>query len=196
MSFELDAKTAEKLRQVFKSINKFMLFMWRLGMGRWFGLWAEGWGQIMVITHTGRRTGKRYRTPVNFAIVDGEVYCSAGFGTVADWYRNIIANPEVEIWLPESWWAGKATVVTGSERQLEIMRAVITASGFVGPLFGLDVSKMDDETLREVTKSYKLIHIQRERACTGPEGPGDLSWIWQIATFILLPLVFIKRKRK
>ena len=43
-----------KLRQSFKQLNKFMLLMWRLGFGRWFNVWPEGFGQIMVITHTGR----------------------------------------------------------------------------------------------------------------------------------------------
>lgn len=196
MSTKIDAKMAEKLRQTFKSFNKFMLLMWRFGMGRWFGIWPEGWGQIMVITHTGRVTGQRYRTPVNFAIVDGEVYCTAGFGKIADWYRNISVNPEVEVWLPDSWWAGTARDVTRAANHMEIMRAVITASGFAGPMFGVDANKMDDETLAEVTQSYKIIHIQRQHACTGPGGPGDLSWIWQIATFVLLPMVFMRRKRK
>ena len=73
MSAQITPQTAEQLRQGFKSFNKFMLLMWRLGMGHWFGLWPEGWGQIMVITHKGRKSGATYRTPVNFALVDGEV---------------------------------------------------------------------------------------------------------------------------
>ncbi len=196
MARKIDAKMAEKLRQSFKSFNKFMLLLWRLGMGRWFGLWPEGWGQIMVITHTGRVTGKRYRTPVNFAIVDGEVYCTAGFGKIADWYQNILANPDVEIWLPQGWWLGKALEISDYENHLEIMRAVIEASGFAGPMFGVDVNTLDDEALAEVTSSYRLIHIRRELACTGPGGPGDLAWIWQVATFVLLPMVFLRRKSK
>ena len=63
-------------------------------------------GQIMVLTHTGRKSGLRRRTPVNYALVDGEVYCTAGFGQISDWYRNILANPQVEVWLPDGWWAG------------------------------------------------------------------------------------------
>jgi deazaflavin-dependent oxidoreductase (nitroreductase family) len=196
VSKEIDAQTADKLRKIFRQMNKFMLLMWRLGMGKWFGMWPEGWGQIMVITHKGRVTGKEHRTPVNFAIVNGEVYCTAGFGKIADWYKNILADPKVEIWLPESWWDGTAKDVTGSEYHLEIMRAVIKASGFAGPLFGVDPRVLDDEALEKITRSYKLIHIQRESPRTGPGGPGEMAWVWQIATFVLLPLVFLRGKRK
>lgn len=196
MSINIDPNMAQKLRQSFKSFNKFMLLLWRLGMGHWFGLWPEGWGQIMVITHRGRVSGKKYRTPVNFAIVDEEVYCTAGFGKIADWYKNIIANPEVEIWLPESWWAGRAEDVSGSENYLEVMRAVIKASGFAGPMFGVDAEILDDEALEKATRNYKLVHIHREEPRTGPGGPGELAWIWQVATFVLLPMVLFRRKRK
>jgi deazaflavin-dependent oxidoreductase (nitroreductase family) len=150
----------------------------------------------MVITHTGRVSGKRYRTPVNFTVVNGEVYCTAGFGKIADWYRNIMANPQVEIWLPQGWWSGRAVDISGAANHLELMRHVILASGFAGPMFGVNVETLDDESLAKITESYRLIHIEREKACTGPGGPGELAWIWQVATFVLLPLVFWRRKRK
>ncbi len=69
----------------------------------------------MVLTHTGRTSGRTYRTPVNFALMGGELYCTAGYGRKADWYRNIAANPEVEVWLPDGWWVGVAEDVNESE---------------------------------------------------------------------------------
>lgn len=196
MSMKIDAKKAEKLRKQFKAINKFMVLLWRLGVGWWFGLWPEGWGQIMVITHTGRKSGKKYRTPVNFAMVDEKVYCTAGFGEIADWYRNITANSKVEIWLPQGWWTGKAEDVSDRENSLEIMRAVIKASGFAGPMFGVNADQLDDESLSKLTRNYRLIQIQREDACTGPGGPADLHWIWQITTFFLILALLRRRRRK
>ncbi|MCJ7533048.1 MAG: hypothetical protein MUO64_18755 [Anaerolineales bacterium] len=64
----------------------------------------------MVITHKDRKTVIKYHTPANYAIIDSVIYCMAGFGVVSDWYRNISANPKVEIWLPNgmmqpvNWW--------------------------------------------------------------------------------------------
>jgi deazaflavin-dependent oxidoreductase (nitroreductase family) len=196
MSNKISPEMAVKLRQGFKYLNKYMLTMWRLGMGHWFNLWPEGWGQVMVITHTGRVTGKTHRTPVNFAILDGDIYCIAGFGQITDWYRNILINKEVEVWLPDGWWKGVAEDQSQSDDRPRIMRAVIIASGFVAPLFGIDPKELDDEALARISCSYKVVRIRRVSPKTGPGGPGDLSWVWQVATFILLPLVFIRRKKR
>ena len=195
MSTRIDAEMAQKLRQGFKVFNRFMLLMWRLGFGPWFNLWPSGWGQIMVLTHTGRKSGRQYRTPVNFAILDGSVYCIAGFGRVADWYRNLVANPAVEVWLPDGWWQGVAEDVSSNKNRPRIMRAVVEASGFAGPLFGVDPKKLDDQALMEATQSYKVVRIQRQAARTGPGGPGELAWVWQLATLVLLPLAFRRRRR-
>ena len=196
MPTQIDPEMAENLRQGFKFFNKFMLLMWRLGFGPWFNLWPEGWGQIMVLTHRGRKSGRVYRTPVNYAILKGEVYCIAGFGRVADWYRNVIANPAVEIWLPDGWWQGGAEDVSGDENRPQIMRAVVEASGFAGPLFGVDPKKLDDPALLKATQSYKVVCVHRQAARTGPGGPGELAWVWQLTTLVLLPLALLRRRRK
>ena len=62
----------------------------------------------MVVGHTGRKSGLRHQTPVNYAQVNGDVYCTACLGSRRDWYRNLLANPEVEVWLrgPSDWRAG------------------------------------------------------------------------------------------
>ena len=80
----IDSRSEQDLRQGFKYFNRFMLLMWRLGLGRWINLWPEVGGRIMVITHTGRKTGMRRRTPVNYTIANGDIYCTAGFGGVSD----------------------------------------------------------------------------------------------------------------
>ena len=98
----------ENMRMAFKLINGFMLGMWRLGLGQFINIWPEGIGRIMVLSHTGRKTGLRRQSPVNYALLGGEIYCVAGFGKRADWYRNMLANPLVEVWLPDGWWAGVA----------------------------------------------------------------------------------------
>jgi hypothetical protein len=79
----MDDATADRLRGVFRRINPFMVAMWRLGLGRWVNVWPVGSGRIFVLGHTGRRTGSRRWTPLNYAIVDGELYCTAGFAARA-----------------------------------------------------------------------------------------------------------------
>jgi deazaflavin-dependent oxidoreductase (nitroreductase family) len=190
----IDPQMEEKLRQVFKQFNPLMIWMWRLGFRRWINLWPAVGGQIMVITHTGRKSGRRRRTPVNYAIVDGEVYCTAGFGQLTDWYRNILANPQIEIWLPESRWAGTAEDISDDLQRLPLLRKVIIASGVVAPLLGLDPRKISEADFDRITQKYRLLRIRRTHPMSGPGGPGDLAWIWA-TVIILLGLVFLRRRR-
>jgi deazaflavin-dependent oxidoreductase (nitroreductase family) len=186
--------TEDQLRIVFKAFNYFMLLLWRLGLGAW-GNGTEFGGSIMVIKHTGRKTGLTRHTPVNYALVDGDVYCTAGFGKVSDWYRNIIANPEVEVWLPDGRWAGIAEDVSNDENSPHLLRQVIRASGFAAPLFGVNPKNLTDEDFKNLLESYRLIRIRKADALTGPGGPGDLSWIWPLTTLVLLWLLLRKRRR-
>jgi deazaflavin-dependent oxidoreductase (nitroreductase family) len=121
--------TEDNLRIIFKFFNRFMLLLWRLGLGSW-GNGTKFGGSLMVIKHTGRKTGLVRHTPVNYAIVNGDIYCTAGFGKVSDWYRNIMVHPEVEVWLPDGRWAGVAEDATDDEYSHLLLQQVIIASGF------------------------------------------------------------------
>lgn len=191
----IDPHIEENRRHGFKQFNRFMMLMWRLGLGRWVNAWPEVGGRIMVINHTGRKTGIKRQTPVNYTTADREIYCTAGFGSKSDWYRNIMANPEVEIWLPDGWWAGVAEEVTDEQVRMPLLRQVLIDSGFAARAAGIDPVTVTNEELDTATADYRLIHIRRTQACTGPGGPGDLAWVWQLATLILLPLVLFRRKR-
>lgn len=187
--------SAEKVsRQLFKFANRWMLLLWRLGLGN-FGNLPET-SQVMVLIHTGRKSGLRRRTPVNYTVIDDAIYCTAGFGSTADWYKNIIADPQVEVWLRDGWWAGVAEEVADDDPQrLQLMRHVLIASGFAAPLFtGMNPKTIDDGALAQVTASYRLIRIRRNVALTGPGGPGDLAWLWPVATFVLLGLLLRRRR--
>jgi len=190
----LDPQLEKQLRHVwFKQLNKFMLLMWRLGLGWMFDIWPDGFGRIMVLTNTGWKTGLRRRTPVNYADVFGEIYCVAGFGKAAHWYKNIQADPNVEIWLPDGWWTAVAEDVSAIENRTFLMREVMIASGFAAPAFGIHPKKMSDEEIADLTADYRLIRIRRINACTGSDGPGDLSWVWPLFTIFLL--LFRRKKR-
>jgi deazaflavin-dependent oxidoreductase (nitroreductase family) len=185
----------EQLREVFKKFNKFMLVLWRLGFGRFFGMWPDGWGQIMVITHTGRKSGRKLQTPVNFAIIEDDIYCVAAFGKKTHWFRNVSVNPAVEVWLPEGWWQGTAADASAIENRLLIIRQVLINSGLATTTFeGFDPKTISADELVERTKDYRLIRITKDAARTGPGGPGELAWIWPIATFLLLPLALRRKK--
>lgn len=180
-----DPETEKKLRRVLKKVNMGMVFLWRLGLGSWINLLPKTGGQIMVLIHTGRKTGRRLHTNVNYSLLNGDIYCVAGFGPFTDWYRNIITNPNVEVWLPQGWWNGVAEDISYDPNRLAILRQVLIDSGFAARAAGIDAKTIPDELLQAATGDYRLIRIRRTVARTGRGGPGTLAWVWPLTTFIL-----------
>ena len=192
----LNPETENALRYAFKRFNPFMVGLFRLGLGWAINVWPKVGGRIMVITHTGRKSGLPRRTPVNYAPIDGDLYCTAGFGAASDWYRNIMANPEVEVWLPREWRRGRAEDLSQDPRRIPLLREVIIASGVVGPMVGVNPPKMNDDEFDRVTSKYRLVRITLKERLSGPGGPGDLAWVWIPVAVIAALLVFGFRRRR
>ena len=152
----------EKLRRVFHAMNHFMVFMWKIGLGKLMNSWPAVGGRMMVICHRGRKTGREYLTPVNYAIVDKEIYATAGFGPGTDWYRNIVANPDVQLWLPQGRRRARACDVSDSPFRVKLLREIAIASGLAGPILGVDQRKLTDDQLEKAGKDYRLIHFALE----------------------------------
>lgn len=187
----------QQLRAMFKTFNRGMLALWRLGFGPSLNVWPAVFGRYMVLTTVGRKSGLPRRTPLNYAEIDGAIYCTAGFGGGSDWYRNIKSNPQVEVWLPTGWWAGEAEEVTGGAERLDILRAVLRGSGFVAPLMGLNPYALSDAKLAAATAEYHVVQINRSRERTGRDGPGEYAWIWPwLAQALVLVIVLIRVRRR
>lgn len=178
-------RPANAARQAFRPLNRFMVAMWRLGLGRMLNSWPSVGGRLMVLVHRGRRSGKEYRTPLNYAIVDGDVYCLAGFGETADWFRNALAAPTVEVWLPDGWWEAKAIDVSGVSERIALMRAVLIGSGFAAYVAGINPRRWSGAKLSEKTAGYRLLRLERTVARTGSGGPGDRAWVSALAAIVL-----------
>ncbi|WP_433229149.1 nitroreductase family deazaflavin-dependent oxidoreductase [Actinomadura formosensis] len=66
--------------------------LYRMGLGPLLGR------RIMLLTHTGRVSGRPRQVVIEVVQKDGHGYVAAsGFGPRADWYRNVMANPEVTL---------------------------------------------------------------------------------------------------
>jgi deazaflavin-dependent oxidoreductase (nitroreductase family) len=52
--------------------------------------------QLMVITTTGRKSGKRHTIPIGF-VPDGDTLLAFTIGGVSNWYRNVLVNPRATL---------------------------------------------------------------------------------------------------
>jgi deazaflavin-dependent oxidoreductase (nitroreductase family) len=179
-------KQLDQLKIAFKYLNKGMIWMWRLGLGGYINAAPETIGRIMVLIHKGRKSGLTRQTPVNYTIINDAIYCTAGFGSNSHWYKNITTDPRVEVWLPDGWWAGVAEEVSDHPDRAEILREVLIASGFAASAFDdLQPKTMDTDALERLftERDYRLIHIRRTEARTGPGGPGEHAAVWPLIAF-------------
>lgn len=192
----MDESVDRVLRRSFRYVNRVMVMLWRLGLGRWINVWPSGSGRIMVITHLGRRSGRRFRTPLNYAEIDGDIYCTAGFGSVSDWYRNVLANPHVEVWLPGRSWTGTVEDVSSHPLRVSLLREVLVASGFAAPAAGVPVRRLSDEELADRTADYQLLRIRRTGPATVRPRPGDLAWVWAVLAALVALVLPLGRLRR
>lgn len=165
------------LRRIFWYLNRyFMVPAFRLGLGPIMGNPFSGY--IMVLKTTGRKTGKQRFTPVNYAILDGKVYCLAGFGKAAHWYRNLQVEPQVELILPGGAMMGTAEDVLDQQERLVATRQVLKNGGFAGYFYGFSPHNVSDEKLYETTKEVPVIRISPNGVGSGPGDPG--GWLWAV----------------
>ena len=83
--------------------------------------WVVGW-IILLLEHTGRKSGHRYSTPLQYEKIDGLFYVGAGRGTKADWYRNILVNPEVNVQVGRFVFDGWAEPITDPQQVVTFLK--------------------------------------------------------------------------
>ena len=84
---------------LFKVMNRwFMVPVVRAGFGPWVSCPLGGY--MVLVRVRGRKSGLVRETPLNYVITDGSAWILAGFGPRTEWYRNMLADPDVEIVLP------------------------------------------------------------------------------------------------
>ncbi|SNX62168.1 deazaflavin-dependent oxidoreductase (nitroreductase family) [Streptomyces sp. TLI_55] len=97
------------------------------------GGWFEG-GRLLLLTTTGARTGARHTTPLGYLPDGGDrvlVIASAGGSTRhPDWYRNILAHPQVTVEAGAFTYEAQAVVLEGEERDRSFARAVEADRGW------------------------------------------------------------------
>jgi deazaflavin-dependent oxidoreductase (nitroreductase family) len=76
---------------------------------------------VMLITFTGRKTGKKYTTPISYARHGDRVIAFTG----ANWSRNLVGGAPVTLNIKNKDYQGTATVIEESEAVGEALHAFL-----------------------------------------------------------------------
>jgi len=93
-----------------KNVQKIHRFLYAIGLGPLIGR------IILLLTTTGRKSGMKRITPLQFEKIGDDYYLGAARGLKADWVRNIQSNPDVAVLVGSKHIQGIAEVVTDASR--------------------------------------------------------------------------------
>ena len=119
------------MKLFFKIMSFINIVQYRISGGRW-GSSARGM-DILLLTTTGRKTGKKRVSPVMFLKHDQSfVIVASGGGSASHpgWYYNLQSNPNVEIQVRDRKLKVKAATITGNQRETLFEQFVKKASFF------------------------------------------------------------------
>ena len=151
----------EALKPTFRRLNPHMIRMYRWTFGALPSCLPPITGTIMLLVHVGRKSGRRMLVPVNYAVIDGDVWCTTHES--AQWLRNLRAHPETEVRLPlRRARHGVVEIEPAGPGNVDVLRRVLRNSGFAASAFGGVHPRRDsDEALLAGCEGYVLLRIRR-----------------------------------
>jgi deazaflavin-dependent oxidoreductase (nitroreductase family) len=132
-------------------------------------LYAAGLGPIvgkiiLLLTTTGRKSGQKRITPLQYEEIDGKYFLGSARGTKSDWYRNIEADGRVEVRVKKRRFRGVAETVTDPVRIADFLETRLRRHPF---MMGMLMQKAHSlpkrpsrEQLLELAVSEAMVIIQ------------------------------------
>jgi deazaflavin-dependent oxidoreductase (nitroreductase family) len=101
----------------FNAFNRGVIEEFRANGGKVGGPF-EG-APMILVTHTGAKSGTQYTSPLVYSLDGDNPVIIASKGGAPDdpqWFRNLVANPDVTVEIGSKRFAGRARVTEGEER--------------------------------------------------------------------------------
>ena len=120
-------------------------------------------GSLLVLTYTGRRSGKEYSLPLQYVDIDARLVIWAGNATGKTWWRNLETPAAVTVQLRGRTVDAKASLIDDRAQRAECLRAYLdrypysTPTGrpkFIGQRW-----KPDERELADVAASTVWVAI-------------------------------------
>jgi deazaflavin-dependent oxidoreductase (nitroreductase family) len=108
-----------------KNIQKIHRVLYTIGLGPVVGR------IILLLTTTGRRSGKKRVTPLQYEMIGADYYLGAARGVKADWVRNIQTNPQVEVRVGAKHFQGIAEIITDPSKFADFMEVRLERHPFM-----------------------------------------------------------------
>lgn len=192
-------RLSDASREAFRLGNRYaMVPLHRAGLAAWFGSPFAGW-QCLVTT-IGRRSGLRRPTPLGYIILDGAAWVLAGYGPRTLWYRNLLAEPRVELLLP-----GRHPIVAVAEdiRDPAVRERIIPplcrSMALPGAMIGCVPPTASDERILECVSWVPLVRIAPADGSVllpGPDDPGGRGWLWRQSVALGMTLLLLGALRR
>jgi deazaflavin-dependent oxidoreductase (nitroreductase family) len=170
------------VRPAFIRLNRYLMIpIHRAGLGAWVATPVMGY--MLLLRVRGRKSGLVREVPLSYLVAEGSAWVLAGFGRGTEWYRNLLADPHVEVILPGRRCEAVAEEVLDPTVRARIMPALVRATGLVGLTIGANPWTAGDEA---VLRALDWIPLVRLRPVAGPieagaDDPGGRGWIWRQA---------------
>jgi hypothetical protein len=125
-------------------------------------------GAVLLITYSGRKSGREYTLPVQYAQVDGTITIVPGQAERKTWWRNLRGGAPVRLLLAGEARSGQATVLEGSAEAVCIANSLAvyfkrfpSSAGMRGIRTAEDGS-FDAEALRQAAAATVVVQVKLE----------------------------------
>jgi len=184
-------------RIAFKYLNRWAVVPFhRAGLAAWLGTPLAGCQ--LLLTTTGRTSRLPRSTPLGYLVAEGAAWVMAGYGPSTLWYRNLLADPRVDVLLPaRPPFRAVAEEVLDPTVRARIIPQLVRSMRLPGAMIGTDPGTASDERILELTAWVPLIRLRPEEGELepGPDDPGGLGWVWRQTVVALASLAVLQALR-
>lgn len=156
-----------------RRLHRAPIVCWRLGLGPLAGR------AFLLLTTTGRNSGKPRRTVLTPRVVRGREYLWCPYGARSQWYRNLVADPVVTVQSRFGTRTVRAAPVEDDGELLAVWAEITRADPGMAAQYlesqgiGAGVGELLAHSAR-----LHVVRLDRTASVGPPPQPRDLTWIW------------------
>ena len=112
-------------------------------------------GKVLLLGFTGRKSGRRYTTPMSYVRVEDEIFMS----TEAPWWKNLTGGVPVEMRLRGEDRSGIAKAVADEKEAAEVLRTILHHYPEYRRFVGVTVDESgrpDEETILDAARGGRV----------------------------------------